>query len=281
MAAQMDKDGFGTKGFPSEEDRVNCPFYFKIGSCRNGDRCNRIHTKPTRSNTILIPHMYPATPESMSVSNDEDWDDETYAKQQEHFESFFHEVWLELANYGEIEDMVVLDNCSEHMMGHVYCKYLKEDDAVKAHDGCVNRFYGARLLQPEYSPVRDLKESKCKSFHETRCVRGGMCNFMHVKHTPRGLKRKVVREMYAEHPEFNGRGNVQPSKESESGPPKAKKQRQSSEERRSMIAEWNKEAAREAGAGQGLRLPPPPVTLLPGIQIPVGNMLAAPPPPPM
>ena len=25
----------------SKEDRVNCPFYFKIGACRNGDRCNR------------------------------------------------------------------------------------------------------------------------------------------------------------------------------------------------------------------------------------------------
>ena len=23
--------------FGSEEDRVNCPFYFKMGACRNGD----------------------------------------------------------------------------------------------------------------------------------------------------------------------------------------------------------------------------------------------------
>lgn len=29
--------------------RVNCSFYFKIGACRHGDRCSRIHNKPTFS----------------------------------------------------------------------------------------------------------------------------------------------------------------------------------------------------------------------------------------
>ena len=26
------------------QDRVNCPFYLKIGACRNGERCNRVRT---------------------------------------------------------------------------------------------------------------------------------------------------------------------------------------------------------------------------------------------
>jgi len=25
----------------TEEDKVNCPFYFKIGACRHGDKCSR------------------------------------------------------------------------------------------------------------------------------------------------------------------------------------------------------------------------------------------------
>lgn len=29
--------------------RVNCSFYFKIGACRHGDRCSRLHNKPTFS----------------------------------------------------------------------------------------------------------------------------------------------------------------------------------------------------------------------------------------
>jgi len=29
--------------------RVNCPFYFKIGACRHGDTCTRIHNRPVIS----------------------------------------------------------------------------------------------------------------------------------------------------------------------------------------------------------------------------------------
>ena len=42
----------------TEEDKVNCPFYFKIGACRHGDRCSRIHHRPAFSQTILIKHIY-------------------------------------------------------------------------------------------------------------------------------------------------------------------------------------------------------------------------------
>jgi splicing factor U2AF subunit len=39
--------------------RVNCPFYFKIGACRHGDKCERRHNKPSLSQTLLITHMWP------------------------------------------------------------------------------------------------------------------------------------------------------------------------------------------------------------------------------
>lgn len=38
--------------------RVNCPFFFKMGACRHGDRCSRLHHRPVFSQTILLPHMY-------------------------------------------------------------------------------------------------------------------------------------------------------------------------------------------------------------------------------
>lgn len=44
--------------FGTEKDRVNCPFYFKIGACRHGDRCSRLHTKPSVSPTLLLSNMY-------------------------------------------------------------------------------------------------------------------------------------------------------------------------------------------------------------------------------
>ena len=42
----------------TEKDRVNCPFYFKIGACRHGDRCSRLHTKPSISPTLVLANMY-------------------------------------------------------------------------------------------------------------------------------------------------------------------------------------------------------------------------------
>lgn len=44
--------------FGTEKDRVNCPFYFKIGACRHGDRCSRLHTKPSISPTLVLSNMY-------------------------------------------------------------------------------------------------------------------------------------------------------------------------------------------------------------------------------
>jgi len=38
--------------------RVNCSFYFKIGACRHGDRCSRMHNRPTYSQTILLQNLF-------------------------------------------------------------------------------------------------------------------------------------------------------------------------------------------------------------------------------
>jgi len=38
--------------------RVNCSFFFKIGACRHGERCSRLHNKPTFSQTILLQNLY-------------------------------------------------------------------------------------------------------------------------------------------------------------------------------------------------------------------------------
>merc|ERR1711870_45055 len=66
------------------------------------------------------------------------------------------------------------------------------------------RFYSGKLIQAEYTTVSDFREARCRAFHETRCNRGAYCNFMHIKHIPRAIKRRVVREMYDDHPEYLG-----------------------------------------------------------------------------
>lgn len=271
MAFREQRDDRDTRGFINEEDRINCPFYHRIGSCRNGDRCTRAHNKPSASQTLLLPHLYPNSPESMAIANDDDWDEAMYARAQEHVEIFYEEVFLELAKYGEIEDMVVLDNVAEHMRGSVYVKYYQDGDAERALKGLGNRFYDACLIQPEYSPVMDFRDARCRAFHETRCNRGGLCNFMHIKHIPRAVKRRLVRQMYVEHPGYKGAGlgpprargrsrsrspkKDQAAEKEKSGEaekenekdnlPKETQQSSSAEDRRAMIAQWNRERAGE------------------------------------
>ena len=50
------------KIFGTEEDKVNCPFYLKMGACRHGDQCTRLHNRPVRSAFLkgyLTPDFWP------------------------------------------------------------------------------------------------------------------------------------------------------------------------------------------------------------------------------
>lgn len=55
--------------FGTEKDKVNCSFYFKIGACRHGERCSRIHNKPTFSQTIVLQNLY-INPQNSAKSAD-------------------------------------------------------------------------------------------------------------------------------------------------------------------------------------------------------------------
>lgn len=248
--------------FGTEEDRVNCPMYTKVGSCKNGDQCNRQHCRPTMSQTLLLSHMYPNTPEALAIANDEPWDEDMYDRAQAHFEAFYTEVYLELANFGEIEDVVVVDNVGDHMIGNLYVKYYHEESAERALTQLSGRFYSGKLIQAEYSTVTDFRGARCRAFHETRCSRGGYCNFVHLKHVPKAVKRLIVREMYETHTEYLKKSRKDKRDRSRSRRRRDRDDRgdrrdrdrdrrgddggfnmarQTSEERRAMIAKWNEE----------------------------------------
>ncbi|KFD47022.1 hypothetical protein M513_12104 [Trichuris suis] len=141
--------------FGTEKDKVNCSFYFKIGACRHGDKCSRIHNRPTFSQTILLQNLYQNP--KMDIHRAEAalqchrfqqggsvrcfvvWKQNltdlncmtflcfavgvTDAQEQQHFDEFFEEIFTEVEEkYGEIEEMNVCDNIGEHMIGNVYIK---------------------------------------------------------------------------------------------------------------------------------------------------------------
>jgi hypothetical protein len=74
--------------FGTEKDRVNCPFYFKIGACRHGDRCSRMHNRPTISPTLLFSNMY-QRPDMAISGTDPHAQNMDPRRLQEHFEVIF------------------------------------------------------------------------------------------------------------------------------------------------------------------------------------------------
>jgi len=168
--------------FGTEKDKVNCPFYFKIGACRYGDKCGRRHNKPTLSQTLLIVAMYQNP--ALLPNFDE-------KKAQRTFEDFYEDIFEELGSYGDIEELYVCDNVCEHMQGNVYVKYYSEDSAEKAIKALIGRFYGGKPIVAEFSPVTDFRESSCRQYEMHECTRGGHCNFMHLREVPRDLKRRL------------------------------------------------------------------------------------------
>ncbi|KAL1922765.1 uncharacterized protein VTP21DRAFT_9141 [Calcarisporiella thermophila] len=181
--------------YGTEKDKVNCSFYFKIGACRHGDRCSRKHVKPTFSQTILLPNVFhnPIHDPGNSMTSDE---------VQQYFDDFYQDMFVELAKYGEIEEMNVCDNVGDHLVGNVYVQYAREEDAGKAVESLNHRFYGGRPLYAELSPVSDFREACCRQHEAGECQRGGFCNFMHLKYPTRQLRkdlyaaqRAMMREM--------------------------------------------------------------------------------------
>ena len=186
----------------TETDGVNCPFYFKIGSCRYGDKCARIHHKPVESQTLLIPHMYSNPPFAIAFASGIKIPEEHIKEMIRHFEDFYEEVFTEISNFAEIADMYVSDNIGDHMIGNVYVKFFTEEDAAKALNGLHGRYYEGKILAPEYSPVTDFREGRCKMYDQGACTRGGYCNFMHMKYLSKSFKRELYHKMYEDHPEY-------------------------------------------------------------------------------
>uniref|UniRef100_A0A6N2KGF4 C3H1-type domain-containing protein n=1 Tax=Salix viminalis TaxID=40686 RepID=A0A6N2KGF4_SALVM len=178
--------------FGTEKDRVNCPFYFKIGACRHGDRCSRLHTKPTISPTLLLSNMY-QRPDMLTPGVDPQAQSQSLdpRKIQDHFEDFYEDLFEELSKYGDIESLNICDNLADHMVGNVYVQFREEEHAANALRNLNGRFYAGRPIIVDFSPVTDFREATCRQYEENVCNRGGYCNFMHLKKISRELRRQL------------------------------------------------------------------------------------------
>jgi len=179
--------------FGTEKDKVNCSFYYKIGACRHGDRCSRVHNRPTFSQTILVQNLY-QNPALSSFTASGEVCNMSEIEMQEHYDAFFDEVYTEIEDkYGDIEEMNVCDNLGDHLVGNVYIKLKDEDNATKACKEMNNRWFDGRPIYAELSPVSDFREACCRQYELGECNRGGFCNFMHLKPISRTLRKALYK----------------------------------------------------------------------------------------
>ena len=141
--------------FGTEEDKVNCPFYLKMGACRHGDRCSRIHNRPILSQTLLLQNMYVAPKQEFDAQTGQPIAQDERAI-QEHFEDFYEDIFEELNTIGgELEQLRVCENLSDHLSGNVYAKFYEEEDAEAALNKLVVR--AARLAR---TPRRAIPQAR-------------------------------------------------------------------------------------------------------------------------
>jgi splicing factor U2AF 35 kDa subunit len=180
--------------FGTEKDKVNCSFYFKIGACRHGEKCSKVHNKPTFSQTVLLKNLY-VNPLNSNNGNERPMSEEEL---QKHFDDIFEELFIEMeSKYGEIEEMNICDNLSEHLAGNTYVKFRYEEDAEKACQDLNNRWFNYKPIYAELSPVTDFHEACCRQYQMGECPRGGFCNFMHLKPISNALRRKLYSVKYS------------------------------------------------------------------------------------
>ena len=78
------------------------------------------------------------------------------------------------------------------LIGNVYARFKYEEDAQSACDALNARWYAARPIYCELSPVTDFREACCRLNSGEGCVRGGFCNFIHRKNPGDELDRELT-----------------------------------------------------------------------------------------
>eukprot|EP00485_Elphidium_margaritaceum_P013149 CAMPEP_0202694388 /NCGR_PEP_ID=MMETSP1385-20130828/8257_1 /ASSEMBLY_ACC=CAM_ASM_000861 /TAXON_ID=933848 /ORGANISM="Elphidium margaritaceum" /LENGTH=283 /DNA_ID=CAMNT_0049350221 /DNA_START=128 /DNA_END=979 /DNA_ORIENTATION=- len=185
--------------------------------------------KPNFSQTLLLAHFYMPPPPGQDgqVVND-----------AEHYEDFYEDVLEEMIKFGDVEELVICENLGDHMFGNTYVKFATEEQAHKALINLRGRYYCGRIVQAEYSPVTDFREGRCRQFDEHNCLRGGYCNFLHLKSVPR-FARRYLRRTRLRNRHRHPYGLQYQKKHRNDDWPRFPV-RGNSEERRRCIAKWNK-----------------------------------------
>lgn len=193
----------------SHHVQERCPFWDKVGACRHGNKCVRLHTRPKKSKTVVFWNLFPNPVRTCykKTTGKDGTEDVTNnggdfvvldaeideRKLSQEADRFFQDIFVELSlKYGEIDDLIICGNYNPHLGGNVLVKFKDERSAAKSYQECNDRWYGEKPIFCELSPVSYFEDAACKDFSVSgRCDRGDQCNLIHVRRPDYGLRKKL------------------------------------------------------------------------------------------
>jgi len=212
--------------YGTEDDPVNCSFFLRMGACRHGNNCPKKHPIPAFSQTVMFQHLWIAPKKILKDKR----------AKQAHYEDFYEDVLEECMKFGEVENILVVQNMGDHMIGNVFIRFVNEEVAEKCVNGTRGRFYAGRKVHVCFSPVQDFAHSRCNDFQDRTCSRGQFCNFAHYMATPRwATKYFATPDSRRRYRSVKRSGSSSKSSREPSFPIRG-----TSQERRRVIEQWNK-----------------------------------------
>ncbi|ESN98992.1 hypothetical protein HELRODRAFT_67261, partial [Helobdella robusta] len=153
-----------------------CSFFRRVGACKFGNKCSRVHIIPQQSTTLLFPNMFNSFKLQQTFRNDYNSENDIY----EEFKAFYDDVYPEFRKIGKINMFAVCCNIEPHLRGNVYVDYLKLAHALEAFGKFNGRWFDKRQLSCSFVTVYNWKYAICGLFNRNMCLKGKNCNFLHV-----------------------------------------------------------------------------------------------------
>ncbi|XP_078470133.1 U2 small nuclear ribonucleoprotein auxiliary factor 35 kDa subunit-related protein 2 isoform X1 [Lampetra planeri] len=240
------------RDYGTERDRAHCPFFLKTGACRFGDRCSRLHVRPSRSATLLLRSMF--APFGLDQARCDDYDSDAGLELgdddlRRQFRDFYRDALPELRRPGRVRQFKVSCNFEPHLRGNVYVQYETEEEAVQAFQMFNGRWYAGRQINCEFCPVSRWKSAICGLYDRRRCPKGKSCNFLHVFQNPGNEFWEADHDLEPRSPESH-RGGTGSSRRDRT-PPSNRHDRQ--RRHRSRSAERGSAAAAASSSSSSLR----------------------------
>lgn len=151
---------------PSEPQTEECPFFFKVGSCRHRARCIRSHELPEHSAAIMIEDVLPPQPKIA----------------QSDLMHMIQELFIEISMVKPIQEIVVAANTSPHLQGCVLMSFGSNQDAEDVLENINSRWFAGKPVLAHYIPAGVLTGSICRE--GASCRRSLDCSYVHPASLP-------------------------------------------------------------------------------------------------